>query len=1270
MQELDFGLLSLNVRGLRDYKKCRKMLSWIARHGGHKGITFLQETHSTESNEFQWTQRFRGKVLFSHGSSNSRGVGILFGKNLEHKIISVETDTQGRCIIALCELQGSPFLLINIYAPNDESSQVDLLMLIYQKITNLDLPEDTRIIWGGDFNFIFDLDLEASGGNPVLKIRTIETIREIMLELDLCDIWRIRNSSLKRYTWSGKGQGKQSKSNTVLYRRLDYFFVSNDLQPFIEMTDILPSPSTDHSAVTLKIKSFCEDSPRGSSFWKFNNSLLEDSIYIEQMKIKIQEVKNELSNMNILCPRSRWELIKYEVRKFTMKYAKARAKKLRKKYQDLETKIKDIEKVPDWEKMPSYVAEHDSLKKDLEVMNDYITDGLILRSKIKWAELGEKSNKYFLSLERRNKNKTHVRKLLIDEGIEITASREILKVIESFYKDLYDVKGTGTEADCCDFLKHIDNPALSQDEMLSCEGYLTIAECFTSLKQLGTSKTPGNDGLTKEFYIAFWDCISKDLVSCLNNSFDEGELTTSQKQAVITLIEKPNKDNRSLDSWRPISLINVDSKICSKALSNRMSKYMDKLTHPDQAAFVKDRNIEEPIRLIEDIMDYLVQVNQSLILLAVDFQKAFDSIERNYIFATLKHFGFGPQFIKWIRVLLKENMACVLNNGTATNFFEIKRGTRQGDPISPYIFILVIETLATLIRKNEEIHGFRADGNHKKITLFADDTTLFLKDLNSLDMALGALNTFYQHSSLKVNNSKSEAAWLGKDNPENPRTDSIKWVDLYQQSVKILGIHFSYNRNIRDANNFDKVFENFKTVLSIWRMRSLTLYGRILVVKSLALSKLYYICSKIDVSDKFIARVKKEISDFIWHGRKPKIKYNTLIGDYKEGGLRLPDFESYIKTNRLKWAFKLFNGEERPWKIIPSLWLNRIGGVKSIGYNFDPKKIPTIATMFYKNLLTNWAKVFDTRGRVDNYKDILEQPLWNNRCITIGGTSCYYHQLASKGIWHLSDLCDDSLLFHWQTMETKGVEADYYFYWVCLVSAIPPQWKVMLKDRTENGQKRSLMEILASAAKKKQNNLIYREMIGKKFQKPTAQSNIEKRIGNVITNWENIYLRIYSSVIDTYTRCFQFKILNNCLYLNKDLFRFKLIPLPNCSFCSTHTESVDHLFIECMESKNFYFQIKTWLYQFDIILPELNIANIILGVESKKCEALINQILIIYKLLLYKYRSQGKIPTLHLFLNHLRLTQTIEYKIALKRGKLVNHLSKWEKLICSDTCKN
>ena len=134
-------------------------------------------------------------------------------------------------------------------------------------------------------------------------------------------------------------------------------------------------------------------------------------------------------------------------------------------------------------------------------------------------------------------------------------------------------------------------PKLSVDQQNLCEGKLTRRECWEALLLMGSNKSPGNDGLSKEFYVCFFDEIITYLPDALDLAFDQGQLLNSRHQAVITLIEKKGKDKRYLKNWRPILLINVDAKITSKASAFRIRKVITNLIHSDQMAYVKGRYI-------------------------------------------------------------------------------------------------------------------------------------------------------------------------------------------------------------------------------------------------------------------------------------------------------------------------------------------------------------------------------------------------------------------------------------------------------------------------------------------------------------------------------------------------------------------------------------------------------------------------------------------------------------------------------------------------------
>ena len=167
-----------------------------------------------------------------------------------------------------------------------------------------------------------------------------------------------------------------------------------------------------------------------------------------------------------------------------------------------------------------------------------------MRCKVRWYKEGEKCSKYFLSLEKRNKTSSCICKLLTEDGQEIINLEHIRKEIKSFSENLYTTKSLKTERECLEYLSRINTPHLSQSDKASCEGKLTLQNIWDALIGMKNGKAPGNDGLTKEFYVCFFGELVMLLLKSLNYSHLVGEMSTSQKQAVVTLIEKKGRDKR------------------------------------------------------------------------------------------------------------------------------------------------------------------------------------------------------------------------------------------------------------------------------------------------------------------------------------------------------------------------------------------------------------------------------------------------------------------------------------------------------------------------------------------------------------------------------------------------------------------------------------------------------------------------------------------------------------------------------------------------------
>ena len=312
------------------------------------------------------------------------------------------------------------------------------------------------------------------------------------------------------------------------------------------------------------------------------------------------------------------------------------------------------------------------------------------------------------------------------------------------------------------FFGNTVSKSLNLEEKEKCEGTLTKAECLQALKSVKPGETPGSDGLPIEFYKVFWNEISDCLLNAINYAYTEGKFSISQRRGIIKLIPKKDAEPYFVKNWRPITLLNSDYKIAAKAIANRLQTVLPNLINSDQTGFLKGRFIGENIRLIDGLINHTAAHNISGLLMFLDFEKAFDTVEWSFIWKTLGSFNFGSSLISWIKLCYRNIESCVLNNGWASNYFTPERGVRQGCPLSPYIFILCAEILANKIRENKDIKGITVCGNEIKISQYADDTTMILDgSKKSFTSALLDLELFGAISGLRLNNKKTEILWIG-----------------------------------------------------------------------------------------------------------------------------------------------------------------------------------------------------------------------------------------------------------------------------------------------------------------------------------------------------------------------------------------------------------------------------------------------------------------------------------------------------------------------------
>ena len=197
----------------------------------------------------------------------------------------------------------------------------------------------------------------------------------------------------------------------------------------------------------------------------------------------------------------------------------------------------------------------------------------------------------------------------------------------------------------------------------------------------------------------------------------------------------------------------------------------------------------------------------------IDFQKAFDGVEWSFLIKCLEEFNFGPDFIRWLAVFHKDIKSCITNNGLSSNFFPLQRGVRQGDPLSPYLFVIAVETLAIAIRQNPDIKGIVIRQEETKVLQYADDTTATLADVDSAKSLFKLMEIFKNISGLNINSAKTEGMWIGSFRGKMEEPFSIKWPTT---PIKALGVYFTYDTKLLKEKNFIERLNSIKKLINIW----------------------------------------------------------------------------------------------------------------------------------------------------------------------------------------------------------------------------------------------------------------------------------------------------------------------------------------------------------------------------------------------------------------------------------------------------------------------
>ena len=476
-------------------------------------------------------------------------------------------------------------------------------------------------------------------------------------------------------------------------------------------------------------------------------------------------------------------------------------------------------------------------------------------------------------------------KIKIGGNPPTTNPSKILEAFQGFYSRLYEPHTRPTTGATSQFLEGLHIPTLSTDHRDILDSPITEEEVVEVVRGLRTGSAPGPDGLSIPYYKTFSAILAPHMTKFFNSKTRGDPLDSQINTAFITVIPKPDKNPEDVRNYRPISLINNDLKVLTKILANRLAGFIGQYIHKDQVGFIPGRQGPDQIRRAIDLASIMLTnwtggIPQRGFLLSLDLQKAFDSVSWPYLFNLLETWGFGPRFLGIIRALYANPRALVRINGHYSKPIEIRRGTRQGCPLSPLVFAVAIETLAIAIRQNPNISGVQCGDQTHKCALFADDILLFLTSpVTTLPNLCHILDDFSRISGLSVNFSKSQALNISLPSQivlDLKQSFNFSWNET---SIQYLGIALAAKTEALYDLNYPPLYKKMEADLKIWSRFNLSWLGRINSVKMTLFPRILYLFRSlpIPIRRNHLKSLQSKLLKFIWGTSGYRVPHDTLI---------------------------------------------------------------------------------------------------------------------------------------------------------------------------------------------------------------------------------------------------------------------------------------------------------------------------------------------------------------------------------------------------------
>ncbi|GJW73910.1 RNA-directed DNA polymerase, eukaryota, reverse transcriptase zinc-binding domain protein [Tanacetum coccineum] len=436
----------------------------------------------------------------------------------------------------------------------------------------------------------------------------------------------------------------------------------------------------------------------------------------------------------------------------------------------------------------------------------------------------------------------------------------------------------------------------------------------------GTDKAPGPDGFTFGFYRRFWKVIENDVFDAVNHFFTYGDIPKGCNSSFIALIPKI-PDANVVKDFRPISLIGSLYKIIAKILANRLVVVLGDIVNEVQSAFIADRQILDGPFILNEVLQWCKSKKKQSLIFKVDFEKAYDSVRWDFLDEVLKKFGFGDKWCTWIQSCLRSSRGSIIINGSPTAEFQFHKGLKQGDPLSPFLFILIMESLHLSFQRVVDARMFKGITLSSSLMLshmFYADDVIFVGQWcdDNINTLVQVLECFFHASGLHINMNKSKLMGVLVDDEKVKQAASKLGCLILKPPFSYLGSKVGGSMHRIQAWN--EVVDRVYARLSKWKMKTLSIGGRLTLLKSVLGSMPIYHMSIFRVPMSVLRRLESIRSHF-FNGHDPNskrtswVKWKNVLASKEKGGLGVSSLYALNRGLMFKWVWRFFTQNTSLW---------------------------------------------------------------------------------------------------------------------------------------------------------------------------------------------------------------------------------------------------------------------------------------------------------------------------------------------------------------------